>query len=59
MCGIMGFLSDGHPEQTRAAVRDMMAASRHRGPDGNGSIEIPRGTTGGWCWDTRGYPSST
>jgi asparagine synthase (glutamine-hydrolysing) len=41
MCGIMGFLSDGRPEQTRAAVRDMMTASRHRGPDASGSIEIP------------------
>jgi asparagine synthase (glutamine-hydrolysing) len=41
MCGIMGFLSDGRPEQTRAAVRDMMHALRHRGPDGSGSIEIP------------------
>jgi asparagine synthase (glutamine-hydrolysing) len=41
MCGIMGFLSDGRPEQTRAAVRDMMAASRHRGPDVSASIEIP------------------
>src|ERR1700683_1725140 len=41
MCGIMGFLSDGRPDQTRAAVRDMMAASRHRGPDASGSIEIP------------------
>ncbi len=25
MCGIMGILSDGRPEETRAAVRDMMA----------------------------------
>jgi len=41
MCGIMGFLSDGGPEETRAAVRDMMAASRHRGPDASGSVEIP------------------
>jgi asparagine synthase (glutamine-hydrolysing) len=41
MCGIMGFLSDGRPEQTRAALRDMMTASRHRGPDGSGSVEIP------------------
>jgi asparagine synthase (glutamine-hydrolysing) len=41
MCGIMGFLSNGRPEQTRAAVRDMMAASRHRGPDASASIEIP------------------
>ena len=41
MCGIMGFLSDGRPEQTRAAVRDMMTASRHRGPDADGSVEIP------------------
>jgi asparagine synthase (glutamine-hydrolysing) len=41
MCGIVGFLSDGRLEQTRAAVRDMMAASRHRGPDASGSVEIP------------------
>jgi asparagine synthase (glutamine-hydrolysing) len=41
MCGIMGFLSDGRPEETRAAVRNMMAASRHRGPDASGSVEIP------------------
>jgi asparagine synthase (glutamine-hydrolysing) len=41
MCGIMGFLSDGRPEQTRAAVRDMIGTLRHRGPDGSGSIEIP------------------
>jgi asparagine synthase (glutamine-hydrolysing) len=41
MCGIMGFLSDGRQEQTRSAVRDMMAASGHRGPDGSGSVEIP------------------
>src|ERR1035438_9051334 len=40
MCGIMGILSDGKPEQTRAAVRDMIAASRHRGPDASGSMEI-------------------
>lgn len=38
----MGILSDGRPEQTQAAVRDMMAASRHRGPDGSGSVEIPQ-----------------
>jgi asparagine synthase (glutamine-hydrolysing) len=37
----MGFLSDGRPEKTRAAVRAMITASRHRGPDGSGSIEIP------------------
>ena len=41
MCGIMGFLSDGRPEQTRASVRNMMAVSRHRGPDASGSVEIP------------------
>jgi asparagine synthase (glutamine-hydrolysing) len=41
MCGIMGFMSDGRPEQTRAAVRDMMTASRHRGPDADGIVEIP------------------
>ena len=44
MCGIVGILSDGRPEQTRAAVRDMVAASRHRGPDGMGSVEIPLAT---------------
>ena len=44
MCGIMGILSDGKPEQTRAAVRDMIAASRHRGPDASGSMEIPLAT---------------
>src|ERR1700722_3592323 len=43
MCGIMGILSDGRPEQTRAAVRDMMGAARHRGPDGSGSAEIALG----------------
>ncbi len=41
MCGIMGILSDGMPEHMRAAVRDMMAASGHRGPDASGSVEIP------------------
>jgi asparagine synthase (glutamine-hydrolysing) len=44
MCGIMGFLSDGKPEQTRAAVRAMIAASRHRGPDASGSVEISLAT---------------
>src|SRR5271167_3907011 len=44
MCGVLGFWSDGRPEQTRAAVRDMMAASRHRGPDASGSVEIPLAT---------------
>jgi asparagine synthase (glutamine-hydrolysing) len=44
MCGIMGILSDGRSEQMRAAVRDMMAASKHRGPDASGSVEIPVAT---------------
>jgi asparagine synthase (glutamine-hydrolysing) len=44
MCGIMGILSDGRPERTRAAVRAMMAASRHRGPDDGGSVEISLAT---------------
>jgi asparagine synthase (glutamine-hydrolysing) len=47
MCGIMGILSDGRPEETRAAVRDMIAATTHRGPDGCGSIEIPLARFGG------------
>ena len=33
----LGVLSDGKPEETRAAVRAMMDASRHRSPDGRGS----------------------
>ena len=37
----MGILSDGRPEETRAAVDAMIAASRHRGPDASGSVEIP------------------
>src|ERR1035438_10638592 len=45
MCGIMGILSAGKPEQTRAAVRAMIAASRHRGPDASGSVEIPLATS--------------
>jgi len=43
MCGIVGVWSDGRPEQARAAVRDMMAASRHRGPDADGLIELGDG----------------
>jgi len=46
MCGIMGILSDGRPEEMRAAVREMMAAGRHRGPDGSGSVEIVVGADG-------------
>ena len=44
MCGIMGIFSDERVEQTRAAVRSMMAGSRHRGPDAEGSVEIPLGS---------------
>ena len=40
MCGIMGMLSAGPIERTRAAVRSMIAASQHRGPDGNGGAEV-------------------
>ena len=40
MCGIVGVWSDGRPEQVRASVRGMMAASRHRGPDGEGCIDV-------------------
>ncbi len=40
MCGSVGVWSDGRPDEVRATVRDMMAASRHRGPDANGMIEI-------------------
>ena len=41
MCGVVGFWSHGRPEQTRTVVRDMIAASHHRGPDASGSVEIP------------------
>ena len=40
MCGIAGVWSDGRPEEARAAVRAMMAALRHRGPDAEGMIEV-------------------
>jgi asparagine synthase (glutamine-hydrolysing) len=40
MCGIVGVLSDGGGERARAGVREMMAASGHRGPDARGSVEI-------------------
>ena len=43
----MGILSGGRPAGTRAAVRDMMAASGHRGPDGCGSVEIALAGFGG------------
>ena len=41
MCGIAGVWSGGRPEQARAAVRAMMAALRHRGPDAEGCVEVP------------------
>ena len=41
MCGVVGFWSHGRPEQTRTVVRDMIAASHHRGPDTSGSVELP------------------
>ena len=44
MCGVVGIWSHGRPEQARAAVRDMIAASMHRGPDASGSVEIPLAT---------------
>src|ERR1700690_4027686 len=44
MCGIMGVLSNGRPEQARAAVRNMVAALEHRGPDASGSVAVPLAT---------------
>jgi len=41
MCGIAGVWSDARPEQVRAAVCTMVAASRHRGPDADGIVEVP------------------
>jgi asparagine synthase (glutamine-hydrolysing) len=43
MCGIVGIFGEGRGEQTRTAVREMMSAARHRGPDGSGSVEIEAG----------------
>ena len=36
-------MSAGRAEETRGVVRAMMAAARHRGPDGSGSVEIGLG----------------
>ncbi len=59
MCGIMGVLSDGRPEETRAAVRDMMAASRaSRSRRLREHRDFSR-RLAAWCWGTRGFPSST
>jgi len=41
MCGISGAFSAGAVENTRAAVRKMVSASHHRGPDASGIVEIP------------------
>ncbi len=41
MCGIVGLLSSKKIEESRAAVQSMLRASRHRGPDSEGVVEIP------------------
>ena len=43
MCGIMGVRSSGRLEQSRAAVRAMLSASGHRGPDARDTLEIAAG----------------
>ncbi|HTV64024.1 MAG TPA: asparagine synthase (glutamine-hydrolyzing) [Bryocella sp.] len=40
MCGIAGVWSNGKPDEVRAAVRAVMAASRHRGPDAGAWVDV-------------------
>lgn len=40
MCGIAGIMTTGQPEGAEAAVKRMVTASRHRGPDGSGTVTI-------------------
>lgn len=49
MCGIAGFLYDkSAPAAARAAVRQMIAMQRHRGPDGEGFFDS-KGVSLGHC----------
>jgi asparagine synthase (glutamine-hydrolysing) len=45
MCGIAGLWNVNHP-QPGAAVRTMLDAMRHRGPDGDGMVEYAGGAAG-------------
>jgi asparagine synthase (glutamine-hydrolysing) len=49
MCGIAGYFARGaipHPATSDAMLRAMQAALRHRGPDGQGRWQDPRGNAG-------------
>jgi asparagine synthase (glutamine-hydrolysing) len=47
MCGIAGIVYDGgRPEAAKAAVRQMIAVQRHRGPDGEGFYDGPGASLG-------------
>ncbi|HEX5461256.1 MAG TPA: asparagine synthase (glutamine-hydrolyzing) [Steroidobacteraceae bacterium] len=39
MCGIAGYLSDGHHAELDSSLRDMAAALAHRGPDDEGFFQ--------------------
>lgn len=46
MCGICGIIGERNGEAARAAVRRMMAAMTHRGPDDEGVLAAPPVTLG-------------
>lgn len=46
MCGICGIIGGKNPEQTLVAVRRMMAALMHRGPDDEGLLDAPPAVLG-------------
>jgi asparagine synthase (glutamine-hydrolysing) len=46
MCGICGIADFEHPERGGTAVRQMMAAMRHRGPDDEGLLLAPPAALG-------------
>lgn len=40
MCGIVGLIKADRTDWTRGAIREMLAASAHRGPDAQGCIDV-------------------
>jgi len=46
MCGICGIIGGANAEEARAAVRGMMAALTHRGPDDEGLLAAPPAVVG-------------
>ena len=49
MCGIAGFIGAGLPYDSRAVVRRMVTALRHRGPDEAGEYLDEQATLDAWC----------